>query len=68
MVYVTGTFDNWSKSVKLDKKDQVHEKLVNLPKTEDKIYYKVSERNEKLCVTRIPLRAHGGHAHCLELS
>ncbi|KAF7188369.1 5'-AMP-activated protein kinase subunit beta-1 [Pseudocercospora fuligena] len=40
VVYVTGTFDNWSKSVKLDKKDQVHEKLVNLPKTEDKIYYK----------------------------
>ncbi|PPJ54806.1 hypothetical protein CBER1_04069 [Cercospora berteroae] len=38
-VYVTGTFDNWSKSVKLDKKDQLHEKLVNLPSTE-KVYYK----------------------------
>ncbi|KXT15225.1 hypothetical protein AC579_1375 [Pseudocercospora musae] len=40
VVYVTGTFDNWSKSVKLDKKDQVHEKLVKLPKTDGKIYYK----------------------------
>ncbi|KAM3425060.1 hypothetical protein BST61_g7027 [Cercospora zeina] len=38
-VYVTGTFDNWSKSVKLDKKDQLHEKLVNLPTTE-KVFYK----------------------------
>ncbi|EME83230.1 carbohydrate-binding module family 48 protein [Pseudocercospora fijiensis CIRAD86] len=40
VVYVTGTFDNWSKSVKLDKKDQVHEKRVNLPQTDGKIYYK----------------------------
>jgi hypothetical protein len=28
-VYVTGTFDNWSKSVKLDKKGTIFEKTVN---------------------------------------
>ncbi|KAF2769092.1 hypothetical protein EJ03DRAFT_106523 [Teratosphaeria nubilosa] len=39
-VYVTGTFDNWGKTVKLDKKDTVHEKWVSLPQTSDKILYK----------------------------
>ncbi|KAK3719219.1 hypothetical protein LTR37_004438 [Vermiconidia calcicola] len=38
-VFVTGTFDNWSKSVKLDKKDTVHEKTVAVPASE-KILYK----------------------------
>lgn len=37
----TGTFDDWKKTVKLDKKDTVHEKLVNLPTGSDKIFYKV---------------------------
>lgn len=41
-VFVTGTFDNWSKSVKLDRKDVVHEKLVALPHSDEKILYKVS--------------------------
>lgn len=41
-VYVTGTFDDWSRSVKLDKKDGSRfEKLVELPQAEEKIYYKV---------------------------
>nr|POE56232.1 5'-amp-activated protein kinase subunit beta-2 [Quercus suber] len=39
-VYVTGTFDNWSKSVKLDKKDFIHEKTVDLPSIGEKIFYK----------------------------
>ncbi|KAK4989035.1 Cruciform DNA binding protein [Elasticomyces elasticus] len=39
-VYVTGTFDNWSKSVKLDKKGDTFEKLVNLPSADAKILYK----------------------------
>ncbi|KAI9813316.1 MAG: hypothetical protein M1827_004258 [Pycnora praestabilis] len=39
-VYVTGTFDDWAKSVKLEKKGDVFEKLVELPEAEDKIYYK----------------------------
>ena len=41
-VFVTGTFDDWAKSVKLEKKaGNLHEKLVELPNAEEKIYYKV---------------------------
>lgn len=40
-VYVTGTFDNWSKSEKLEKVDGVFQKTVTLPNAQDKIYYKV---------------------------
>ncbi|MCJ1247682.1 hypothetical protein MMC30_004897 [Trapelia coarctata] len=40
-VYVTGTFDAWAKSVKLEKKEgNLHEKLVELPHADEKIYYK----------------------------
>ncbi|MCJ1392381.1 hypothetical protein MMC18_005248 [Xylographa bjoerkii] len=40
-VHVTGTFDDWSKSVLLEKKDgDMHEKLVELPRADEKIYYK----------------------------
>ncbi|KAK4503497.1 hypothetical protein PRZ48_004412 [Zasmidium cellare] len=39
-VYVTGTFDDWSKTVQLDKKDTVFEKTVNLKPTTEKILYK----------------------------
>lgn len=41
-VYVTGTFDDWGKTVKLDKKGDAFEKLVTLPKTDEKVFYKVS--------------------------
>ena len=41
-VYVTGTFDDWGKTVKLDKNGDIFEKLVSLPKTSEKIFYKVS--------------------------
>jgi hypothetical protein len=41
-VFVTGTFDQWSKSIKLEKQDSVLEKTVTLPKTDEKILYKVS--------------------------
>jgi len=40
-VYVTGTFDNWSKSEKLDRKGEGFEKTVTLPDASEKIYYKV---------------------------
>jgi hypothetical protein len=40
-VYVTGTFDNWSKSEKLEKGDGIFQKTVTLPNAQDKIYYKV---------------------------
>jgi len=39
-VYVTGTFDNWSKSEKLIKTGDVFEKNVTLPSAAEKIYYK----------------------------
>ncbi|EMC92128.1 carbohydrate-binding module family 48 protein [Baudoinia panamericana UAMH 10762] len=39
-VYVTGTFDNWSKTIKLDKKGTLHEKTVPLPSNSPKILYK----------------------------
>ncbi|PHH80100.1 hypothetical protein CDD82_1978 [Ophiocordyceps australis] len=38
--YVTGTFDNWSKSVKLEKHNGVFQKTVHLEHVSNKIYYK----------------------------
>jgi Glycogen recognition site of AMP-activated protein kinase len=43
-VYVTGTFDNWTKSEKLEKKDDIFEKTVALPDASEKIYYKVRQQ------------------------
>jgi len=40
-VYVTGTFDDWGKTVKLDKKGDIFEKEVELPETDEKVHYKV---------------------------
>lgn len=42
-VYVTGTFDDWTKSVKLEKEDGVFQKTVDL-KPSEKIYYKVGSQ------------------------
>ncbi|KAH8169477.1 glycogen recognition site of AMP-activated protein kinase domain-containing protein [Sarocladium implicatum] len=39
-VYVTGTFDNWTKSVQLEKKGDIFEKTVDLKDASTKIYYK----------------------------
>ncbi|PMD44274.1 carbohydrate-binding module family 48 protein [Hyaloscypha variabilis F] len=39
-VYVTGTFDDWSKSEKLVQTGNVFEKNVTLPSAAEKIYYK----------------------------
>jgi len=39
-VFVTGTFDDWSKSEKLIKKGDIFEKDVQLAKADEKIYYK----------------------------
>ncbi|KAM5512742.1 hypothetical protein FOXYSP1_07542 [Fusarium oxysporum f. sp. phaseoli] len=43
-VYVTGTFDNWTKSVQLEKEGNVFSKTVDLKEPEGKIYYKVRQR------------------------
>lgn len=40
-VYVTGDFDNWSKSVKLDKNGDSFRKTITLPGEESRIHYKV---------------------------
>ncbi|KAI3394680.1 hypothetical protein diail_2427 [Diaporthe ilicicola] len=39
-VYVTGTFDNWSKSEQMEKVGDKFEKSVDLPDTSERIYYK----------------------------
>ncbi|KAK0660547.1 Cruciform DNA-recognizing protein 1 [Lasiodiplodia hormozganensis] len=39
-VYVTGTFDDWAKTVQLDHKDGRFEKTVPLPKNDEKVLYK----------------------------
>ncbi|KAI7649572.1 hypothetical protein KC318_g17076, partial [Hortaea werneckii] len=39
-VYVTGNFDDWSKSEKLEKSGTSHSKKVELPKADEKIFYK----------------------------
>ena len=41
-VYVTGTFDNWAKTEKLDPVGTGFEKTVTLPDSSAKILYKVS--------------------------
>ena len=47
---MTGTFDDWAQSVKLDKKSgTLHEKLVELPNTDEKIYYKVRLHVQTSC-------------------
>ena len=38
---MTGTFDDWAKSVKLEKKGEGYEKLVELSLSDEKILYKV---------------------------
>lgn len=38
---MTGTFDDWSKSTKLDNDGETFSKNVALPNTTEKIYYKV---------------------------
>ena len=45
-VLVTGSFDNWTKSVKLEKQGNVFQKTVQFPEKDivNKIYYKVSAK------------------------
>jgi len=43
---VTGTFDNWGKTIKLDKVGTAHEKTVPL-ESHEKILYKVRRRMGK---------------------
>lgn len=57
-VYVTGTFDNWGKTVKLEKNGiDGFEKLVDLPSADDKVYYKVSPSHTSHSSVARPLDA-----------
>ena len=42
---MTGTFDDWAKSVKLDRNGETFEKRVDLPESVDKVYYKVGAKS-----------------------
>jgi hypothetical protein len=44
-VFVTGTFDDWGKTIKLEQKGDVFEKEVHFPVTGDKVHYKVCHIN-----------------------
>ncbi|KXH47443.1 hypothetical protein CSAL01_07358, partial [Colletotrichum salicis] len=46
-VYVTGTFDNWTKSEKLEKVGSSFEKTVTLADASEKIYYKGTDRKQR---------------------
>lgn len=39
---MTGSFDNWGRTVKLEKRGDIFEKEVQLPSANEKIHYKVS--------------------------
>ena len=47
-VFATGTFDDWGKTEKLEKKDDIFEKEVSLPKADEKILYKVSDNSASI--------------------
>ena len=51
-VYVTGTFDDWAKSIKLENKGAHFEKVVELPLSNEKIFYKVRYPQPHLSNTR----------------
>lgn len=55
-VYVTGTFDDWMKTIKLEKEDGVFKKTVELPKTHTQ--YKVCVRR---AIVRRPPSFDGSH-------
>lgn len=57
-VYVTGTFDDWKKTVQLEKEGGIFKKTVELPKT--KTQYKV----RFFCDTRLSPSSAAGSSHC----
>ena len=49
-MYVTGTFDNWAKTEKLDPVGTGFEKTVTLPDSSEKILYKVRTRAREAAI------------------
>lgn len=67
---MTGTFDNWSKSEKMEKVGDGFEKSVDLPDTSEKIYYKVGHKSSPppSIALRVSAFLHSIDAHtCLPL-
>jgi len=60
-VYVTGTFDDWAKTEKLEKVDAGHfEKVVQLNKVDEKILYKVCDTASLTPVVMLLPQLHSG--------
>ncbi|KAI5860227.1 hypothetical protein GGS23DRAFT_240557 [Durotheca rogersii] len=63
-VYVTGTFDDWKKTEKLEKVGDHFEKTVTLPDASAKIFYKV-RCNSLAFTSRRPLALPGVALYCV---
>lgn len=59
-VLVTGTFDDWKQTQKLDRNGDIFEKEVTLPSVEDNIYYKV---RRQFCGIRVHSSLHHRASH-----
>ncbi|KAF9697738.1 hypothetical protein EKO04_004111 [Ascochyta lentis] len=57
-VYVTGTFDDWKKTVELEKKDGIFKKTVELPKTKTQYKFVV---NGNWCINESAPKEDDGH-------
>ncbi|KAL4778755.1 hypothetical protein BJX76DRAFT_352355 [Aspergillus varians] len=53
-VFVTGTFDDWGKTIKLDQKGDIFEKKVHLPVTGEKVHFKFVVDDIWTTDTRLP--------------
>ncbi|KAL3475005.1 hypothetical protein BJX99DRAFT_247791 [Aspergillus californicus] len=53
-VFVTGTFDDWGKTIKLDQKGDVFEKEVHLPTTGENVHFKFVVDNIWTTDNRLP--------------
>jgi nitrate reductase cytochrome c-type subunit len=51
---VTGTFDNWSKSERLDRVGQVFQKTVTFSDSSEKVFYKVSQLLHSAPLCHVP--------------
>ncbi|ODM19115.1 hypothetical protein SI65_05732 [Aspergillus cristatus] len=60
-VFVTGTFDDWGKTVRLDRVGDVFEKTISLPETDDKIQYKFVVDGNWITDSSTPQESVGGN-------
>lgn len=60
-VFVTGTFDDWGKTVRLDRVGDVFEKTISLPETDEKIQYKFVVDGNWITDSSTPQESVGGN-------